>query len=225
MKKYIIGFIIGAIIFSGISAFATAQILASNISYKNTTVESAIDTLYTKAKPDYSGDTTFTPTTSSQTIQTNNKILKSDITINPIPSTYKELSTATTVTANDLLNGITAYDNLGNLITGSINTDCVSGVYTKPANTATNINIGFTPKKFQLIFFINTNKHYVIYNADIDNDSKDMNVKTIDENGQMTGSIGTNTYTINDNHIVDATGTTTNNRYILTYPIYYMACK
>ena len=155
MKKYIIGFIIGAVIFSGISIFATTQIVASNISYKNTTVESAIDTLYTKAKSDYSGDTTFTPTTSSQTIQTNNKILKSDITINPIPSTYKELSTATTVTANDLLNGITAYDNLGNLITGNISTNCIYGnkVFTDDVSTATGqlIENQFIPTTFYIV--------------------------------------------------------------------------
>ena len=38
-------------------------------------------------------------------------------------STYKNLSIPTTVSANNLLDGETAYDNLGNLITGSLSLD------------------------------------------------------------------------------------------------------
>ena len=47
MKKYIIGFILGAIIFSTISVYATIYYEASQINYKNTTLDHAIDDLYT----------------------------------------------------------------------------------------------------------------------------------------------------------------------------------
>ena len=38
--------------------------------------------------PTYTGATTVTPTTETQTLQTANKSVLSDITINPIPSNY-----------------------------------------------------------------------------------------------------------------------------------------
>ena len=46
MKKYIIGFILGAIIFSGLSVYATIYYEASQITYKSTTLDHAIDDLY-----------------------------------------------------------------------------------------------------------------------------------------------------------------------------------
>ena len=45
MKKNIVSFIMGAIIFSGITTLALS-INSKDVSYKNTTVESAIDELY-----------------------------------------------------------------------------------------------------------------------------------------------------------------------------------
>ena len=94
-KGYIIGFIMGAIIF-GTTGVIAATVLASNITYDNTNsginannVQDAIDSLYTKAN---------NPT---------------------IPANYKELSTVTTATESDILNGKTAYNNLGELITGT----------------------------------------------------------------------------------------------------------
>lgn len=53
MKKFIknnlLGFILGAIIFSTITAYATARIQADDIIYKNTTVDSALNELYNKS--------------------------------------------------------------------------------------------------------------------------------------------------------------------------------
>lgn len=48
MKKYLLGLLTGTIIFTGIGVLA-ANVLASNITYKNTTVDKALDELYTKA--------------------------------------------------------------------------------------------------------------------------------------------------------------------------------
>ncbi len=48
MKKYMIGLITGIVLLSGTCVFA-ATLLASNISYKNTNVEAALDDLYSKA--------------------------------------------------------------------------------------------------------------------------------------------------------------------------------
>ena len=49
MKRYIIGFIFGAIIFSFITAYAATTYYASQINYNNTTVDNALDNLYTSA--------------------------------------------------------------------------------------------------------------------------------------------------------------------------------
>ena len=49
IKNNILGFIIGSIIFGSIGVLAASQILASDISYKDGTVESALNDLYTKA--------------------------------------------------------------------------------------------------------------------------------------------------------------------------------
>ena len=47
MKKYIIGFILGAIIFGTIGVYAAINYEASQIVYKSTTLDKAIDELYT----------------------------------------------------------------------------------------------------------------------------------------------------------------------------------
>ena len=103
MKKYIIGFILGIIISSGV-VFAVTQINANDIRYdENNSVKDKIDDLYTKT------------------------------------TTWKNLTTATTVSQSNLLSGVTAYDNLGNLITGNISTNCVSGTWI-PSNSVKTSN-------------------------------------------------------------------------------------
>ena len=72
-KSRVFFFILGAILFGGIAGVTAYTIAASEIEYNGSSVETALNNLYEKAKPDYSGDTTFTPSTSSQTISTNNK--------------------------------------------------------------------------------------------------------------------------------------------------------
>ena len=49
MKKYLIGFILGAIIFASISVYAVIKIQADEIGYNDTTVDQALNDLYTTA--------------------------------------------------------------------------------------------------------------------------------------------------------------------------------
>ena len=158
-KSNIFSFLLGAVIFSGITGVTAYTILASDVgftpknnSWKVDNLSDAIDDLYAKAKPTYTGTTTFTPTTSNQVIATGNKILTSDITINAIPSTYKNLTTTTTATANDLLSGKTAYDNLGNLITGNLSNGCiVNRVTCSSCNTTSGQELAdFWPSQFAI---------------------------------------------------------------------------
>ena len=85
MKKYLLGLLTGLIITS-ITAYAVIKYQANEIEYNDTTVESALNDLYT------------------------------------IHSTYKHLTSNTTASSSDILNGKTAYNSNGELITGS-NTD------------------------------------------------------------------------------------------------------
>ena len=110
MKKSIMGFILGSIIFSRITSVAAYSILAKGISYtpSNTNWEvddmsDVLDALYTNINPKYTGVTEVTPSQSSQTLNTKDKALTKNITINPIPSTYKNLTSATTVSVSDIV--------------------------------------------------------------------------------------------------------------------------
>ena len=85
-------------------------------------------------------------------------------------STYKNLSTTTTVSPNSLLNGYTAYDNSGNLITGSISTNCITKTITSSEMITSNntelIDFGFEPSYF-VVYILNTsNWVYDIYQYD-----------------------------------------------------------
>lgn len=64
--------------------------------------------------------TTITPSTTSQTAVAANKYTTGVVTVAAIPSTYKNLTTTTNATASQILNGYTAYNSSGSLITGSI---------------------------------------------------------------------------------------------------------
>ena len=217
-------FILGAVIFSGITAVVANTISASSITYKETTVEAAIDNLYTKAKPDYTGATTFTPSSTTQTIRTNNKILKSNITINPIPSNYQILNGTANINADKILSGYSAFDNNGSLVTGTASiTDCISGTYTKPANSQANIVFGFTATKAQISFYnpgnpggnrliildSNINNHYLI--------SYSNGNPTISNVGNTIQVLNSTGFTTN----YDTNGTT----YKSAVDYHYMACK
>ena len=149
-KKFLFGFILGALIF-GTTGVIAATILANNVSYDDTSsglnvnnVQDAIDALNTKANnryDEYDGATTYTPNSNTQTILTNNKLMKSDITINPVPSSYKNLSTTTTALASDIVSGKTAYNNSGTLITGTNDKKYNESEYTAYGNTRYNAGL------------------------------------------------------------------------------------
>ncbi len=139
VKNYLLSFILGGIVFSGITVFAEYVVTADKIEYaNNVSVKDKIDDLYTKVKPVYTGETTITPTTSEQTLYTSDKILKSNVTINKIPSNYKNINDTTNFTASDLKLGEKAYNSSGKLIigtytVGTLNMDLITddGAYGK----------------------------------------------------------------------------------------------
>lgn len=64
--------------------------------------------------------TTITPSTASQTAVAANRYTTGAVTVGPIPSTYKQLSSTTTATAANITVGETAYNSNGQLITGEL---------------------------------------------------------------------------------------------------------
>ena len=95
MKKNIITYIIVAIIFAGIGAFASTTITAEQVIYhEDNTVKAKLDDLYTKTKPLYTGPTAITPSTTSQVLSTKDTILTEDITIDAAPSSDVEIDLA-----------------------------------------------------------------------------------------------------------------------------------
>ena len=135
MKKFIknnlLGFILGAIIFSGIGAYAEYIISADKIEYApNISVKDKIDDLYTKAIPTYSGSTTVLPGDNSTILETKNMNLNKNITIEAIPDSYKELASLTNeLISSDLLYNKRAYNSNGQMIVGSNRADCEYSSY------------------------------------------------------------------------------------------------
>lgn len=172
-KSNLFFFLLGAIIFTGVGAFAAIKIDADKVNYsEGVTVKDKIDDLYTKVKPNYTGSTTITPSTSTQTLSTNGKILNNNITINPIPATYKNLSQSTTVEANKLLSGYTAYNQDGMKITGTLSTNCISTSFTcSTCNTSSGQVIAdMAPTSFILYGYNGTNfTTLMIYDSRINN--------------------------------------------------------
>ena len=68
MKKLIIGFILGAILFTGVGVLAS-QLFARDIIYGNTNVESALNDLYTKANKTPTQVATLTTQGATYTMQ------------------------------------------------------------------------------------------------------------------------------------------------------------
>ena len=157
IKNPLFTFVLGAFLFSGVTYAAT--VLASNVTYDNANsginannVQDAIDSLYTKAN---------NPT---------------------IPANYKELSTVTTATSDKILSGYTAYNNNGELLTGTNNQvaelqnqmNSLSTASTKFNFTVSSdlqpINLGFRPDYISCIVNYNDKTKYValIYNKDVD---------------------------------------------------------
>lgn len=84
-KKIIISVVLTAIICLTIGVYAGATYDASQIVYKNTTLDLAMDDLYEKANIEtFTPSGQITPSKNAQTLQTQNKKVTSDITIKPI---------------------------------------------------------------------------------------------------------------------------------------------
>ena len=226
-KNIIFAFILGGILFSGVTYAAT--LLATNITYDNTNsgitstnVQGAIDELYTKANSnsyeEYTGSTSYTPSGSVQTIPTYNKVLKSNITIDAVPSNFVELSSAANVTSNTILSGYKGYNGTGELVTGTLSTNCVGGVYNHAANTQWSINVGFAPDYFSASYESN-GVLYLMYYDLVKNVSTVVNVtnNSIQHNWGGRLSLENNTFKTNF--------ATTSNHYVYSYNVNYMACK
>ena len=115
-------------------------------------------------------DIEFTPTNESWEVDNVGDALND---LNNKVKDYKKLDVATTVNSNNLLNGITAYDNEGNLITGVVSVDnAIKDVISIPSNYASDTydyNCGFKPS-FVYLYWGNdytwmhvNNKAYVFY--------------------------------------------------------------
>ena len=221
LKNPLFTFILGVIITSGI-VYAATKIQATEIEYApNITVKDKIDDLYTKVKPEYTGSTEITPTTSNQVLNTNNKILKSNITVNKIPSTYKNLTTATTVTENDLLNGKTAYDNLGNLITGNISTDCVSGTHVWTQSDTNNgfVVTNYVPKYFAVTATNNNIRYIWYYNQNVNSNA------FYSINSSQDATLGTITFSSTSSFRINNSLTLKWSASWAGKTLYYMVCK
>ena len=217
-------FLLGMII-SGTTVYAIS-ISADQIEYSTgITVKDKIDDLYTKVKPTYSGSTNITPTTSSQILNTNNKILNSNITINAIPSQYKNISDTTITSTSDILSGMIAYSADGTKLTGTRN-ECVSGSFVwKDSYSTDGYQIStFNPKYFALtgINKETDNRRIYYYNYYINSsdfysiklENNGTNKKAIEINPLGTNFIIENGFTIKFT-AASWTGQT----------IYYMVCK
>ena len=212
IKNYLLTFILGGIIFSGLTVFAEYVITADKIEYSaNTSVKDKIDDLYTKVKPAYTGSLEVTPSANTQILYTKNKLLNSNISINPIPSTYKNLITTTTATQQDILSGKTAYDNNGNLITGSVSADCIKGSFVWNDSYSTN---GYKVASFNPAFFAitsynikNSSRYLWYYNKSTD--SSNFYSITFGSNAPQSVSLSSSTSFVVNNGLTLKWGTNT----------------
>ena len=133
-------------------------------------------------------------------------------------ATLKNLTQTTTVASNNLVNGITAYDNNGNLITGNLNTNCESGSLVWDQNKVDN---GYTLLNYKptilVIYNTNTNNadNIYYYNSNVSSDFQ--------FRGDSTPAWTSGAYeriTINDNNVVLSWGSGRLNK-----TIYYTACR
>lgn len=185
LKSRIFVAIITAIICITGTAYAAGQIFASDITYKNTTVDKALDDLYTTA------------------------------------SDYVKLENETTVSASNLLNGITAYDNNGNLITGAVSTDCVNSYVIHNPNTQLNVDLGFTPTKFLASYHWNNENMnlYLVYDKAVSNNIYLSYYES--DNTAMIENYNDKFRFENNHFISNFGGRSLSNQ----YTFYYMACK
>ena len=219
IKSYLLSFILGGIIFSGITVFAEYVITADKIEYSaNISVKDKIDDLYTHVKPIYTGSTTVTPSSNTQTLNTNNKLLNSDITITPIPDIFKDVSDSTVTSASDILSGKTAYLKNGAKVAGT-RAECVKGSFVCNTCTSSNgqaLRINFTPNMF-----------YIYGNNDVSATGWYYNVSISSTNFTSFNSVGVSNSTLTNRFRLN------NDLIVHDFPagswegktLYYVACK
>ena len=122
LKSRVFAFILGALIFSSISVYAAHKYYASDITYKETTLDNALDTLYTTQ------NTTVNNLNSQITSLTNEKT-----------SLQNQINTKD-ATISSLQSQLSVYDN-ANCVTGSFDSSNYSTSTDKKL-------INFSPKKF-----------------------------------------------------------------------------
>lgn len=275
IKNPIFTFILGSLIFSGVTYAAT--ISANNVSYDNinsglkdsnnnivNNVQDAIDALYNKANegiptyykdlstpvsvtandllngktaynndgtivtgniPTYSGTSTFTPTRSQQTIETNGKYMNGDITIESIPSTYKNLIVSSDFTASDLLTGKRAYNSTGELIEGTHVEQCETGNYHHAINTQVNISLSYKPSIFSLSTVVG-NIFSIEYNSNTSNVVKEWEYSTTNaSSSRLYSSSNIGSRWIVDNNGLHSSLNSSDGWVIHEYDINYIACR
>ena len=172
IKNPIFTFVFGAILFLSMGYVVASSIKSDEIVFEPTdkdwhveTAKEAIDNLKYIVNSTYTGSTEITPSTTSQTLATQNKYLNKNIKINAIPSDYHILG-ATTAANTDIINGITAYNSQGQLISGT-GGSCVSGSVpiTSSINTSAGIDFetSFSPSMFAVTYFNFGNGYTDIY--------------------------------------------------------------
>ena len=163
-KKVILAFVLGVLI-SGVSVYAATNYLASEIVYNDTTVENALNELYNRSNSEeYHVGNAIIPAETEQVFQTNGKRLDGNITVSAIPDYYKKLNNHTTVDASKLLDGVTAYNEYGEFITGNISTNCTKTAYVWTQNDATSGSKTILDYKPTYLMF-SDNNNVIYYNA------------------------------------------------------------
>ena len=231
--KFILGFILGGLILGSISVYAALNYQASQIVYGNTTLDQALDNLYSTASAlSYTPSGHIIPSASIQTLKTENKRVTSDIIIDPIPSVYKDINDATNFSASDLVSGAKAYNKSGQLITGSANLNCINGSFVHNANTQLSYNFSFAPSSFILSFNQTNDRFYhIIYNGGISNQvyavygTKDGYVLGLAPGESSSSPIASNNqspYHIDGKHVYSTNES--GYAYSNTYIVYYTIC-
>ena len=153
-----------------------------------------------------------------------NKVLKSNITIDAVPSNFVELSSAANVTSNTILSGYRGYNGTGELVTGTLNTNCAKGTYVKAANSNATINFGMVPTSWYVTFY-NPNASpsaqqiMLFYDSNIDDTIylMRMSSRTIEVLSGQVYSFDGQVFTTNFG--------TTGSSYKQSINMYYFACK
>lgn len=128
MKKNILCFILGMIVAGGVAGVVAYSYNAKDVGYTP-------------------NDNTWNVSSTKQALD--------DLYVKS--KNVPNLSTQTTATAADILRGKTAYNSLGNLITGTATVECITGSFkiTSAINTSSGIDIetDFTPSRFFISYF------------------------------------------------------------------------